>query len=105
MWYILGMAERERKSILENPYALGYLRHYASAMLAAGRIKNTYGVLWPDERKMCREEGMVLPAPYLGYWNFPKRRDPDQWLCRIGATVDGDPAFGVWQREGTWDVS
>jgi cytidyltransferase-like protein len=100
------MAEKVRGL---GAYEFGNLRHEYSKALMNGDIYKTDGFLTTGERKLCKEKGMILPRPIKPSEVDKKRLeriyDMDWWMCRIGATVDGDPAFGVWQREGTWDVS
>jgi glycerol-3-phosphate cytidylyltransferase-like family protein len=97
----------ERKTGLDA-YEFGNLRHDYSKAFVNGDIYKTDGFLSTGERKLCRERGMIIPKPIkpqdLDYKYRMGSYDMDWWMCRIGATVDGDPAFGVWQREGTWDV-
>lgn len=91
-----------------DAYEFANLRHDYSEAYVKGDIQKTDGFLTTGERKLCKEYGMVLPKPVkprdLDNNSHLRIYDLDWWMCRIGATVDGDPAFGVWQREKTWNV-
>ena len=92
-----------------DPYLFGDLRHLASWAYVNGITNRTFGLLSTQERQLGREQGMILPRPVrpheLSREYELRVYDMDRWMCRIGCNVDGDPAFGVWQREGTWDVA